>query len=277
MRACAEHAHTHAGDTRSLRSLVCSPFPPVPLPHSHHKTQPTPSTGDTRSLRSLAGYHAAPHSHRSPSRSRARSARLGFLLPARGGNPRTPSAGLGTGLRNRQSTSLGPIPSGPPPSRSLRSLDAAPRRLPAAASGGASGLAALGSSALPYAIACRPHYALIGCRPAKARLPIVYRLPHCATLQTMAYGLQCARGPAGLGPSCALDSGARSEHIIGGSGAPCGGRGYRGGPRPAKGANTPASAKASAPLLRPKGRCAPCGARIGAFSPAALATLGPEV
>ena len=149
MRACAKHAHTHAGDTRSLRSLVCSPFPPVPLPHSHHKTQPTPSAGDTRSLRSLVGYPAAPHYLRSPSGSRPRSARLGFLLPTRGGNPRTPSAGLGKGLRNRQSTSLGPIPSGPPPSRSLRSLEAAPRRLPASATGAASGLAALGSSALP--------------------------------------------------------------------------------------------------------------------------------
>ena len=85
------------------------------LRNSHHKTQPTPSTGDTRSLRSLVGYPAAPHSIRSPSRSRARSARLGFLLPTRGGNPRSPSAGLGKGLRYRQSTSLGSIPSDPPP------------------------------------------------------------------------------------------------------------------------------------------------------------------
>lgn len=125
MRACAEHAHTHAGDTRSLRSLACSPFPPVPLHHSHHKTQPTPSAADTRSLRSLAGYPAAPHSLRSPTGSRPRYARLGFLLPTRGGNPRAPSAGLGTGLRNRLSTSLGPIPSDPPPVvgfRSRRSL-----------------------------------------------------------------------------------------------------------------------------------------------------------
>lgn len=47
MHACAEHAHTHAGDTRSLRSLVCSSFPPFPL----HKCAPrTPLARYARSL-----------------------------------------------------------------------------------------------------------------------------------------------------------------------------------------------------------------------------------
>ena len=155
-----------AGITRSLRSLVCSPAAPT-----------FPPQDVTRSLRSLVCSPADPHSLRSPSGSRPRSARLGFLLPARGGNPRTPSAGHGKGLRNRPFTSLGPIPSGPPPSRSLRSLDAAPRRLPAAASGDASGLATLGSSALPCALAIRPRYALIGWAQPVGIAHIVYRLP----------------------------------------------------------------------------------------------------
>ena len=110
-RVCAECAQAHArngailalatlalGAPHSLRSpsqdpraryarARCPPFPPFPLP--------IPSV-------------PPPNSLRSPSNSRARSARLGFLPPTHGGNPRAPSSGQGKRLRNRISTSLSP-------------------------------------------------------------------------------------------------------------------------------------------------------------------------
>lgn len=108
VRACAEHAHAYAcagrqtlarfarsgapdslrcpSFPRSLRSLGCPPFPPMPL--------------------QMRSYPLA------------RSARSGFLPPSCSGNPCTTSSGQGKRLRNRISTPSCPIPSDAPPNRS---------------------------------------------------------------------------------------------------------------------------------------------------------------
>lgn len=119
VRACAEHAHAYAcagrqtlarfarsgapdslrcpSFPRSLRSLGCPPFPPMPLQMRFNPL--------------------------------ARSARSGFLPPSCSGNPCTTSSGQGKRLRNRKLTPPSPIPSDAPHNASCATRGRSPAAL----------------------------------------------------------------------------------------------------------------------------------------------------
>lgn len=219
--------HTRATLARSARSCA-----PLRLPHSHHKTQPTPPRQTTST--SKRGGHSL--------------ASLARVLPIPSDPPPAfpPQDATNTksGRHSLASLARG-LPCGSP-------FPPIPLRLPPS----------LRSVGLPASYARgKPPHSVSRAGEGAAQSPVHLLGPY--SLRSPSGGRLSVAALAAARPIEARL--AKSFNVFGGSGAPCGGRGYRGGPRPAKGANTPASAKASAPLLRPAGAALAALGRIGAY------------